>query len=120
MKGAFWKCRNCDYTVNGKGNMRTHVEVHHGPTKHKCKYCDNETKTSRGLAKHMLKKHGIKLKKKAAASKEKRHIPWDEYRAMKRAIKVLSNKIKKGQYLRHLDNHKVDKATCQCKIDFKF
>ena len=73
MKGAFWKCRNCDYTVNGKGNMRTHVEVHHGPTKHKCKYCDNETKTSRGLAKHMLKKHGIKLKKKAAASKESIH-----------------------------------------------
>ena len=75
--------------MKGKGNMRTHIEVNHGPTKHKCKYCDNETKTNRGLAKHMLKKHGIQLKKKAAASKKKKHIPWDEYWAMTRAIKVV-------------------------------
>ena len=33
---------------------------------------------------------------------------------------VLSNKTIKSQYLRHMDKHKVDKATCQCKIDFKF
>ena len=51
--------------------MRTRVEVYHGDTIHKCKYCENETKTNRGLAKQMLKKHGIKLKKKARASKEK-------------------------------------------------
>ena len=110
--------------------MTSHVESNHGELKYKCKHCEYETKTSKVLGRHMQNTHDIKLKKKGKVSKERKHTPWDEYWAMKRAIKVvlcndcgqefvLSNKTNKNLYKKHVDKHETDKASCNCQADFK-
>ena len=126
-----WKCKECNFTSKGKMILMDHVVKNHVNSKYSCTECESETETYGGLVKHSLRKHGKKLMLKNPKKSESKHMPWDDYWAMRRANRnklcddcgqefIISNRKSRHQYLRHVDNHKIDKASCKCDIEFKF
>jgi len=62
-KGIRWTCDLCDFSAGYKGDLNRHVKIVHQDYKVSCELCDYTTPKRYYLKEHMVKTHGIDLKK---------------------------------------------------------
>jgi hypothetical protein len=58
-KSFNYVCCLCDYNVNGRTDMKRHLQTHTGEKPYKCSHCGYETLRSHDLKRHMRIKHKI-------------------------------------------------------------
>ena len=57
--GKLFKCSDCDYETNVKGNLGKHIEAKHISPGISCQYCNKLCPTRHALRMHTTRQHNV-------------------------------------------------------------